>query len=221
MNAEEEEPGVPRGHQNSAGKGWEREQRRGQMRCMKRLGSKKRGGQETASQSENTEMAAGPGTPGTPPPPQLKMNGRKRARTKAENTEDKGQQQAPPMRSHAARETSVFIPLFSTLLFLNPSKTQSSIFSTKMSLNSSSPFQETRISTLTQFHTSLGICRQNPELRPAIHRSKKLDPLGEKATFQPDSCSHPTVPQLGCTWALPPGSVLLQTSIPRLSACGR
>lgn len=178
------------------------------MRCMKRLGSEKRGGQETASQSENTEMAAGPGTPGTPPPPRLKMNGRKRARTEAENTED-GQQQAPPMRSHTARETSVFIPLFSTLLFLNP-------------VNSSSPFQETRISTLTQFRTSLGIRRQNPELTLATHRSKKLDPLGKKATFQPDSCSHPTVPQLGCcTWALPPGSVLLQTSIPRLSACGR
>lgn len=77
-----------------------------------------RGGQETASQSENTEMAAGPGTPGTPPPPQLKMNGRKRARTEAEKTEDEdGQQQAPPVRSHTARETSVFTPLFSTLLF--------------------------------------------------------------------------------------------------------
>lgn len=58
MNAEEEEPGVPRGHQNSAGKGWEVNQRRGKMRCIKRLGFEKRGEQETASQSENTEMEA-------------------------------------------------------------------------------------------------------------------------------------------------------------------
>lgn len=146
-------------------------------------------------------MAAGPGTPGTPPPPQLKMNGRKRARTEAEKTEDEdGQQQAPPVRSHTARETSVFTPLFSTLLFLNPSKTQSSIFSTKMSLNSSSPFRETRISTLTQFRTSLGISRQNPELTPAIHRSKKLDPPWGTRPLS-NQTAVPT--QLFASWAAP------------------
>lgn len=172
-----------------------------------------RGTRDCLSIREHRNGSPGPETPGTPPPAQLKMNGRKWARTEAENIEE-GQQEAPPMRYHTARETSVFILRFSTLLFLNPSKTQSSVFSTNIPLHLFGRPE-------SQFHTSLGICLQNPELTPATHRSKELDPLGNKATFQPDSCSHPTVPQLDCTWAIPPGSVLLQTSVPRLSACGR
>lgn len=98
-----------------------------------------RGTRDCLSIREHRNGSPGPGTPGTPPPPQLKMNGKKQqARTEAENIEE-GQQEAPPMRYHTARETSLFIPSFSTLLFLNRLK-HSLPFQHK---NSSTPFWET------------------------------------------------------------------------------
>lgn len=114
------------------------------------------------------------------------------------------------MRHYTAGETSVFALPFSILLFSKPFLKQRLLFSAQKSHKFLFAFPGNpvpRVFTLTQLHT-LRIILPKPRTH-TLPSTGLLSPLGNQVMFQANSCSLPAVPQLGHTWALPPGSWLL------------